>query len=600
MPPEPDDTPQAPARDYLGLAAPAAVFVITVVTFLPVLSNGLVNLDDTLVLVQNTGYRGLGWENIVWMFRANVACHWQPLTFLSYAIDYELAGGRLDPGQIHATSLFLHAVDAVLLYAVALRLFRAAGLRAASAAPAFAAAAAILWAVHPLRVESVAWATERRDVLSLLFWLGAALAYLRAFPVGAVRPASWWAYGASVALLALSLLSKAWGVTFFAVVAVLDWYPLRRLPGAPWRGLRRDHAVVLLQKLPYVLLAAGSAYKANVALRAVGSLLQTDYWPTSARIAQASYGLIWYLGKTLWPTHLAPLYDLPQRLDPLAPRYVASYVLVGMGVVGLLLLRRRAPAVAAAFLLYAIIVAPVLGLTQAGDQFTADRYAYISTIPLFVLMAGALLRPCQRIAGSRAAAVPLAATPLIIVCMMMSWRQCSTWKDSATLWRNARMPRPDRAMSYVNYGLCLEEEGRIREAAEEYRISTALQPAIGQSWLSLGGALRKLGDVQGAEAAYRRSAQHHRQPYIPLVGLGNMLLAAGRADEGLAAFRDAVRSVEEMKMPEYRNGVPYLCLGAELERRGELQEAASVFEKALAYPACREQARGHLDRLRTE
>ena len=436
-------------RAAIALAVAAAAFV----AFLPALRNDWVDFDDLTLLVRNDAFRGFGREQLAWIWTNRIAGHWMPLTWTSYALDDAISGPL--PWAYHLQSLAWHAAGAATLFFVALALARRArpawttgatadGARADRRLEAFAVLAALLFALHPLRVESVAWATERRDVLSTPLLLGALLAWLAAVeragarasrdaredpsrpgsarlgsssdaprPVSASRAPG--PYALSIALLALSLLAKAWGLSFFLVALVLDVWPLRRLPPAPWRWFSRERRAVVLEKLPYLALGLVAGAIAQWAIRSqTGTVLSWERWTLGDRLVQAAHGLAFYPWKTLWPTGLVPLYELPYELDPLEPRFVLSY----LGAAGLVaigwLARRRAPALTTALLVYAILIAPVLGFSQAGPQLVADRYSYVACIGIALAAAAgwaALVERAQSEARSPGARRSRGATP---------------------------------------------------------------------------------------------------------------------------------------------------------------------------------------------
>ena len=431
-------------RRWVTWVIAAAVAAVVFLPFIPAITAGFVAFDDPGVLADTGGgYRGLGADNLRWMFTTTRMGHYQPLTWVSYALDY-LTWGQdpsglwgLNPVGFHLTNMLLHSLNAALVYLLARRLL-AAGF---GVAPRIwielgAAGAALLFGVHPLRVESVAWVTERRDVLSACFLLLAALAYLRAFPPRSTAIGSRGWYAASIALLLVSLLCKAWGMTFFVVLVVADWYPLGRLPGPPWDWLRAPARNVLLQKAPYAVLGLAAAVVAGLAQ---SSMLFTtpslEQWSVGARVGQAMYGLMFYLERMIWPTRLACIYELPGQFHPLEARFVAAYVFTGAAGIAAVVLRRRLPAFTAAAVTYAVILAPVLGVLQSGPQLVADRYSYLANIAWAVAGAGAALVWVR----SAKASAPVAGVGIAIVGVLcvLTWQQTGYWRDSEGLFKRA-------------------------------------------------------------------------------------------------------------------------------------------------------------------
>lgn len=315
--------------------AKALVAVITFVAFLPALGNGFVAWDDDRNFLDNPHYRGLGPAQLAWMV-SHLDAHYVPLTWLTLGLDYVLWG--MNPAGYHLTSLVLHAANAVLVYAGARRLIAAALPGTSSGALALGSAvAALLFAVHPLRVESVAWATERRDVLCGLFYLLTVLAYLRYCASASRR----W-YRLSLAFLAAALLSKAMAVTLPVVLLLLDGYPLRR---RAWR-----------EKLPFFALSLAAGAVALVAQRVAGATSTVAFLGPLERVAIACYSLAFYLWKTLVPRHLSPIYELPARVDAFAPSYVASALAVLALSALAIALRRRWPAFTVVWASYVVTV----------------------------------------------------------------------------------------------------------------------------------------------------------------------------------------------------------------------------------------------------
>ena len=436
---------------WIRWVAPCLVALVTVAAFLPVLDAGFVNWDDDENFLRNVHYRGLGPQQLRWMLTAYHMGHWTPLTWLTLGLDHTLWG--MDPRGYHLTSLLFHAGAGLLFYFLSLRLLRLA-LPATTGEPSLrigAAAAALLFAVHPLRAESVAWVTERRDVVSGMLYLAAALAYLRGVEDGARRRAAW--YWGAVALFAGALLAKASTLTLPVVLVVLDVYPLRRL-GGPRGWLDRR---VWIEKLPFVVLAAAAALVAFQALAPLGTTPSLRQLPVAPRALIGIYGIAFYLIRTLLPVDLSPLYQLPVGV---------TWLHFGIVIGGTALAAttwRRWPAFTAAWGLYVVILLPVLRLVQGGPQVVADRYSYLACLGWALLVGGAAARQW---AGARVLRVVLAVW--IAALGALTWQQAAAWHDSVTLWSHAVAVNPESRAAHANLARAHAAEGRIAAAAAHY------------------------------------------------------------------------------------------------------------------------------------
>jgi hypothetical protein len=424
----------------------AAASLLAAAALAPALRNGFVNWDDRAAIVDNPALRGLTWEHLRWMARAFHLGHWQPLSWLSLALDFSLWGPR--PFGVHLTALLLHALNAALACLLAARLLRAAGLPPPRAAAA-AFWTAALFAVHPLRVESVAWATERRDVLSGAFALGALLVHASEAP--ARRRA------AAVALLcAGAFASNVRLIWLPAALVLLALYPLRRAAKP-----------ALLEAAPPAALALGAALAGMAAQAADPALVPLSRFGVTARLAQCSFALGFYLSKLALPVGLSPLYERSLSLDP--GEFAAYALLFALAVSLAWRARKRQPGALAALAFYTLALAPSLGLVKSGRQTAADRYTYLASLGPCAL-AGAWLSASPRRRGAGAAAV-LALT-------LVTWRQCSYWRDSAALWSRAVACDPRGFFARRNLAAALLEAGRPAEAAVEAQRAEAAYRAI--------------------------------------------------------------------------------------------------------------------------
>ena len=575
---------------------PALVaFVLAIVPFIPAFSAPFVGLDDAAVLLSVDGYRGLGPDNLRWMFTTTHMGHYQPLTWLSYAIDHALWG--MNPRGYHATNILIHAVNAALVFLLARRLLGAARphcpIRTLTVSSLLAA---VVWAVHPLRVESVAWVTERRDVLSTLFLLGAALAYLRAVRRGGPGVASIPAYLFAIALLGLSLLSKAWGMTFFVVALTLDVYPLRRVHTAALFSAKGRG--ILLEKIPFAVLgllfAALAAYAQKSTGKAVASL---ESWTIADRALQACYGLVFYLWKTIAPTSLSPMYEKPPHMEPTDPA-VALSVIIALGAAGLLVAgRKRAAGVAAVAFTYLVILSPVLGVLQSGPQLVADRYSYVALIGVTIAAAGGFAMLLDRYPSVNRAI--LAGVAILIPCVLapLAWRQTTLWQDNDRLL--ARIIETGNAGPAVmlSYADALANRGQLEQAIPVYQEILERSTQDGRVWTSLGQVQRRLGRFREAEASLLHGMDNNPEPWQPAVELALMYLKEdelNRPEQAIAILRFAIDDVERPGRPPGLTpgggGRPYLLMAIALDLTGNPQAARPMLEKAAQFPALRDEA----------
>jgi tetratricopeptide (TPR) repeat protein len=568
------DAPSASA--VLPDLLPLLAFLITVLVFLPGLGGGFIDWDDGSLLLRNPWYRGLGPGNLTWMFTTVRMGHWMPLNWLSFGLDYLLWG--LNPFGYHLTNVLLHGAAAATLYPVTIGLLEAARPGWCASDPWLrwgALVAALTFGIHPLRVESVTWITERRDVLSGLFYLLAVWAYLR-YATGRSRRAYWIALGC----FALALMSKSITASLPGMLLLLDVYPLRRLGGhAGW--LTPAARRVWLEKVPFVVLAGTAAAVAFWALASGGGLTSLGRLGIAARIALSIYALAFYLGKTLWPAHLSPLYELTLPVYPFEPRFVWGALAVALVTALALLSHRRWPALSAAWAAFALVLLPVLGVAHNGYQLAADRYTYIAGLSLAVLAGGA-------VASWRRAALLPAGLGLVVLASL-TWLQIPAWHSDETLWRHAVALDPASGVARSNLGAALTGQRRYEEATAELKRATALRPGYAEAWNNLGLALApQPGRLPEAAEAFRRALTVRPGFGEAWNNLGVTLAMRGQGEAALEAFGRAAAA--DPSSAEARNN-----LGLALARLGRVQEAAAEFRRALALNPDFLEARRNLD-----
>jgi len=463
------------------------VLLITGVVFARSLGfDFIVDYDDTVNLHDHESWRGLTGDHLRWMATSFWQGHYHPLTWLSWAIDwtYSSSGKELLPFGFHLQNVLWHLVNTGLCMALFLALLRRIPGRSPNLATTWVAAAAgtLFFAIHPLRAESVAWVTERRDVLSGAFFLATILVYLRSRSLLAMVLVT--------VLATLSLLSKAWGITLPAVLFVLDAWPLRR----NLRGVR-----VYLEKLPLIGIAAFFAIMAVQAQAASGALQPFDEVPLLHRIGQALFGLAFYPWVTVLPLDLLPMYEMTADPRVALTRWSLGFVFVVVAIVLAVLVRKRAPAVPTALLLYAIVVSPVLGIAQSGPQAAADRYSYLACIPFAGLYAVAVLR--WRVARAL-------ALGHLIALATLAFFQIGLWKDATTLWTATA----ERDLGNVRANLWLGEKAYQQDRIEEAdrRLATAFQRNSKHPKLlnSRGIVFARMGRDKEAVQLWQRAVQH--------------------------------------------------------------------------------------------
>ena len=551
------------------------VAAATFLAFARVFDNDFVDWDDDSTLRQNLAYRGLGLNSLRWMFTTAHMGHYMPLTWISFALDYLLWG--MDPFGYHLTNLLLHTANAVLVFLIARRLLSAAapghdraGLLLGSVA------AALFFSIHPLRVESVAWATERKDVLCGLFYLLAVGAYLRAWrgPADGAVARRW--YWSSVVFFALALLSKAMAMTLPVTLLILDIYPLRRLTRGTGGWLRATARNLVHEKLPYLALSAASAVTAMHALVRAEVLTATTTLTWFQRIAISCYDLVFYLWKTVVPVGLSVMYELPEHLDPWAAPFLPSVVAVAGLTVVAALWRRQAPAFSAAWAGYVVAIGPVLGLAHNGYQIAADRYTYLPCLGWALLVgAGARLAWQKSLAYREWARIVALAAPILVLGTLgaLTWSQVVVWRDSKTLWSHALSVQPS-AIAHSSVAARLEWEGRTEEALAHQREAARLRPGRAEVRAVVGLALSRAGHTAEAIGHLREALRIRPQLADAHNGLGLALVREGKAAEAMEHFSEAIRL--NPKSAEIRNSY-----GAALARLGEVDRAIEQFQEAL-------------------
>jgi Flp pilus assembly protein TadD len=546
---------------------PVLVVVAAAAPFLPALANGFVGWDDPLHFLQNPFYRGLGPAQLKWMFEGPHLGQYFPVAWLTLGLDYTLWG--MEAGGYHLTSILFHAASACLLYFILRRLLESGAPRATGEQRMLAAAVgALAYAVHPLRVESVVWASERRDVVSLFFYLSTTLCYLRAVAARGNAVRRWRA--AALACFAASLLSKAIGVTLPFALMILDEYPLRRR--------------ALAEKIPFFVLSAAALLAGWAGLRAEGHLHGLGEYGWQPRVAQGVHSVLFYLVKTAWPSGLRPLYQAPAVYSLTSPRFASALIGSVLFVVGLWSARRRIPALTAAGMFYLITLAPVSGIVRNGMEFLAvDRYCYLASLAVGAVLSVAVLTGLRRSRG-----VTLAVSALVLaVWSGLSWRQTGFWHDSLSLWGRTLAEEPDSVVGHMNMAAALAENGDFAGALSHSERAVALQPDAHRAHEDLGAALLRLGRPAEAEKEFAAAAALDPSEPGPFYGRGLALDELGRHAEAADNLRRALALDEA-------DAKAWFSLGNALLEQGRDEDARAAYERALSVDPALARARLNL------
>lgn len=553
-----DATLTKPRRLFLCLA----LFLLTLALYWPVHEFGFISYDDPVYVTKNPQVQGgLSWAGLVWAGTTAHGGNWHPLTWISHMVDRQCFG-QAASGP-HLVNVFLHAANTVLLFLTLLRL---------TGAPAPSAVVAALFAWHPLHVESVAWISERKDVLSTLFLLLAVrfyASYTRRWRPESIPGKAALAYAAALVCFMLGLLSKPMLVTLPFVLLLLDVWPLRRVsleraePARWWRLVR--------EKIPFFGLTAASCLVTFVAQKRGGAVASLDYIPLLRRVINALVAYTVYLRKLVWPADLAVFYPHPGSW-PLTTILLSGALLLLITTAVVWMAKRR-PWLAVGWFWYLGMLVPVIGLVQVGDQAYADRYTYAPLIGIFFAVVWEVK---ARVAGhaKAAAGANLTAGLALTACLLVSHQQLQHWKDGETLFRHSLAVTKNNYVAHGSLGMILAEAGKSDEA--KYHLETALTilPSYEHAHLNLGTLYLKEGLLDKAAAHFLLAAKF--KPGFPeaFYNLGTVLAQQEKHEQAVAQFEQALSL-----QPSHANA--HYNLGISLTKLGRLQEAESHFRRAI-------------------
>jgi tetratricopeptide (TPR) repeat protein len=506
-----------------------------------------VNYDDNQFIFGNaTVIHGVTPGGIASAFRAHGMDNWIPLTTLSHMLDYQFYGPNA--GGHHVTNILLHAATAILLFLV---------LRQMTAALWCSAFVAAVFAIHPLGVESVAWITERKDLLSGLFFMLTLWAYTR---YARNRTPFIW-YAAALCFAALGLMSKPMLVTLPFVLLLLDYWPLQRFGTSTIRPL-------LIEKIPFLLLSAVACVVTFVMQQKTGAVKSLATITLPMRVENAFVSCARYLGKIFWPVDLAVLYPRQDQWPVLL--VIFSTALFVVICAAAFVFRKKFPFAFTGWFWFIGMLVPVIGLVQVGEQAMADRYVYLPQIGLYLLVAwliaGLTLRWRHRplILGSLAAVILAALT-------LRARNQTFNWQNSETLWTHTLACTSNNLIAHYNYGNALLQNGDVNDALVQYQDALNIDPHNAVARNNLGTALLKKGDADEAINQYRQAIQDDPGYILARINLANQLLPKGQVDEAIIQYQEALK-IDPDDPAALHN------LGNALLQKGDVDEAIAQYQ----------------------
>ena len=515
-----------------------ALFVLTVIVYLPAIHCDFINMDDPVYVTANSQVQaGLTSESVKQAFSNIVSANWHPITMLSLEMDRQIFG--IKPFGFHLTNIILHSFNAMLVFILLIQLTGAQGR-------SFAVAA--LFAFHPLHVESVAWISERKDVLSTFFGLLALLSYVKYTKEN--RALYFWL---AMFFFALGLMSKPMLVTLPFLLLLLDFWPLNRFKSGK----------VVAEKIPFFILAAAFCVMTALIQKSGGGIIENFSFGMRLENALVSYWL--YLWKMLWPMNLAIFYPHPGYW-PLPVAVVAGAFLI-IACILAFMIRKRFPFLTVGWFWFVGTLVPVIGLIQIGEQSMADRYFYIPSIGIFVLFVWGFYELSPRWFGA-------AMTTLIILCMIITRNQLTFWKNSETLFRHTLAVTKDNWLPHVNLGCALLDAGKTDEAITQFQAALVLNPKAAELHFDLANALLKNGDTGSAIVEFENAIKIKPWYADARINLGVILMNNGRIEEAINQLRKAVQYAPH-------ENYSHLNLGAALLKNGQAAEAAEQFRDVL-------------------
>ena len=549
-------------KKYQALCIYLLLALVTIAVFWQVGSCDFISYDDLDYVRNNDRVNtGLSWENVIWAFTKSHASNWHPLTWVSHMLDCQLFG--LDPGGHHLTNLLLHLANTLLLFAVLSRMTGAVW-RSVFVAAAFA--------LHPLHIESVAWVSERKDVLSTLFWILTMGAYL-----GYVNRPNKGRYVLTLLVFGLGLMAKPMLVTLPLVLLLLDYWPLGRFQKTSHhvdtgRTQKAIFGHLFLEKIPLLALSAGSCAITFFAQQKGGAVMATNMIPIDLRIANAIISYAKYIGKMIWPSRLAVIYPHPFGALVTWQTVLTTVLLLAISVWVICLAKKRGY-FAVGWFWYIITLLPVIGIVQVGSQAMADRYTYIPLTGLFIIIAWAGAELTTKLPYRKILLAVLSVTVLLAMAIT-SRLQLRHWRNSVAIFEHALEVTENNNIAHGYLVRPLFKQGRVDEAIAHNYQALRINPNDYVGHINLGFILSKSGKFDQAVEYYTRAIQIGPDYPAAYIDLGTVLMKQGKIAEAIEQYQQVLRLTPD-------NAKVYNDMGIALSRQDKLDSAVAYFNKAL-------------------
>jgi tetratricopeptide (TPR) repeat protein len=568
----------------------AAISLITFIVYLPALRNEFVMWDDSRYVVVNTHIHSLNAAFLKWAFFDFYASNWHPLTWLSHAVDYAVWG--LNPLGHHLPNNILHAVNTFLVVLLTMQLIKMRKEASNATGPSeflneraillTAGMTGLLFGLHPLHVESVAWVAERKDLLCALFFLLSILEYIHyvagtgneLFSAKMVSLVSNKHYLFSLGLFVLALMSKPMAVTLPAVLLLLDWYPFFKIESL------KSFKGALIGKIPFVVLSLISSIITVSAQQQ--ALVPTDRVPIMTRALVAFQSLIMYLGKMVWPINLEPLYPYPKAVSFLSFTYLFAIMLVIVISAACFIIAKKRRFLFTAWTYYFVTLLPVIGIVQVGAQSMADRYTYLPSLGPFLIMGFGVAWTSAKMSALKKGRVIvqfLSATFALVIfvaAISITIEQIGIWKNGIIFWSYVIEKEPEKIpLAYLNRGVAFKNSGRLEEAIRDYDRAIALNPSYAKAFYDRGVAFNSMEQVDKALADFDRAIKLDPFYVLSYNQRGLLYENKGFLDKAVNDYNEAISS--EPFSPE-----AYFNLGVLYGRSGSYEQAISHLSKAIS------------------